>query len=194
MGDAERQPSQGRQRGSGAGGPVPEPRFLAVGQVTGVHGVRGEIKVAVLTEDPGRFRQLSRVWLGLDDREPVPWPLEGYRLHKGRALLKLEGCDDRNMAASLRQYLVLVPLEEAIPQEEGEYYEHQIVGLEVWTTSGERLGEIEEILYTGANEVYIVRSDGPGRQEILIPAIEEVVLEIDLEAGRLTIEPMEGLL
>jgi 16S rRNA processing protein RimM len=190
--DAARQSSPKEQWGSGATG-VPEPRFLAVGQVAGAHGIRGEIKVNILTDDPERFGRLSRVWLGRDEEEPVPWPLEGYRLHHGRALLKLEGCDNRTLAESLRAHLVLVPLEEAIPLEEDEYYEHQIIGLGVWTSSGERLGEIEEILYTGANEVYIVRSDEPGRKEILIPAIEEVVLEIDLEAGRMTIEPLAGL-
>jgi 16S rRNA processing protein RimM len=190
--DAARQSPPEERRGSGATG-IPEPRFLAVGQVAGAHGVRGEIKVTILTQEPERFGRLSRVWLGPDDHDPVPWTLEGHRLHHGRALLKLEGCDNRNAAESLRAYLVLVPLAEAIPLEEDEYYEHQIIGLVVWTASGERLGQIEEILYTGANEVYIVRSDKPGRREILIPAIEEVVLEIDLEAGRMTIEPLEGM-
>ncbi len=189
---AARQSSSEEQRGSGAT-EVPEPRFLAVGQVAGAHGVRGEIKVSILTQEPERFGRLSRVWLGRDDQQPVPWTLEGYRLHHGRALLKLKGCDNRNIAESLRTLLVLVPLEEAIPLEEDEYYEHQIVGLAVWTSSGEWLGEIEEILYTGANEVYIVRGHEPGRKEILIPAIEDVVLEIDLAAGRMTIEPLEGL-
>jgi 16S rRNA processing protein RimM len=190
--DAARQSSPEEHRGSGATG-IPEPRFLAVGQVTGAHGVHGEIKVNILTQEPDRFGRLSHVWLGPDDNDPVPWTLEGYRLHHGRALLKLEGCDNRNMAESLRAHLVLVPLAEAIPLEEGEYYEHQIVGLAVWTASGELLGQIEEILYTGANEVYIVRGDRPDRKEILVPAIEEVVLEIDLAAGRMTIEPLEGM-
>lgn len=192
MEDAARRSPSEEQRGSGARG-VPEPRFLTVGQIAGAHGVLGEIRVNILTQEPERFGRLSRVWLGRDDQEPLPWLLEGYRLHRGRALLKLEGCDDRNMAASLRAYLVLVPLEEAIPLEEDEYYEHQIVGLVVWTASGERLGTIEEILYTGANEVYVVHSEDPARKEILVPAIEEVVLEVDLEAGRMTIEPLEGM-
>jgi 16S rRNA processing protein RimM len=191
--DAARQSPPEEQRGSGATG-VPEPRFLAVGEVVGAHGVEGEIKVTILTQEPERFGRLSRVWLGRDDQDPAPWVLEGYRLHKGRALLKLAGCDDRTMAQSLRANLVLVPLEEAIPLQEDEYYEHQIVGLVVWTTSGERLGEIVEILYTGANEVYVARSEDPARKEILVPAIEEVVREIDLESGRMTIEPLDGML
>ena len=188
------QQTTNRAEGSEGQGRPSEPRFLIIGSVVGSHGVRGEIKVQILTDDPHRFGLLKQVFIGLEDQEPTPWTLEGFRLHKGRALLKLEGCDDRSMAESLRPNLVLIPLEEAIPLEEDEYYEHQIVGLEVWTTSGEQLGKVEDILYTGANEVYIVRDQAPGGREILIPAIEDVVVEIDLEAGRITIEPLEGLL
>jgi 16S rRNA processing protein RimM len=114
-------------------------------------------------------------------------------LHKGRALLKLQGCDDRSTAETLRGYLVQIPIEQAIPLEEGEFFEHQIVGLQVWTSAGEHLGRVEEILYTGANEVYVIRSPQPGRAELLIPAIEDVVLEIDPQAGRLVVELIEGL-
>jgi 16S rRNA processing protein RimM len=159
----------------------------------GAHGVRGELKVEILTDDPHRFGRLDRVLVGLEDEEPVAWPLEGYRLHKGRALLKLANCDDRNAAETLRGYLIQIPSEEALPLEEGEYYEHQVIGLDVWTAAGERLGELIEILYTGANDVYVVRGQGQAR-EILIPAIEGVVLAVDLEAGRLVVELPDGLL
>lgn len=188
--------AQGRKaepnRGSGEQGRAPEPRFLIVGQVTGAHGVRGELKVNVLTDDPQRFGRLARVFLGREHEEPVPWLLEGFRLHKSRILLKLHGCDDRTAAEAFRHCLVQIPVEEALPLAEDEYYEHQILGLAVWTASGQHLGKLTEILYTGANEVYVVHS--PDQREILIPAIEEVVLEIDLEAGRLTVELPEGLL
>lgn len=190
---AAHQPISEPEECSGERKRPPEPRFLAVGQIVGVHGVRGELKVDLLTEDPHRFRLLKRVFLGLEGEEPVPWPLMGYRLHKGRALLKLANCDDRTAAETLRGYLVLVPREEAIPLEEGEYFEHQILGLEVWTPVGEHLGKVVEILYTGANDVYVVHSAGPARHEILIPAIEEVVLEFDLDGGRLVVELPEGL-
>jgi 16S rRNA processing protein RimM len=167
---------------------------LAIGRVAGVHGLRGELKVKILTDDPHRFGLLDRVLVGLEGGEPVPWPLEGYRLHKGRALLKLGNCDDRATAETLRGHFIQVPLEEALPLEEGQYFEHQVVGLDVWTVDGEHLGEVVEIVYTGANEVYVIRRAGPGRREILIPAIEEVVLEVDLEGGRLIVELLEGLL
>jgi 16S rRNA processing protein RimM len=160
----------------------------------GAHGVRGELKVQILTVDARRFGLLEQVFIGLEDEEPVAWLLEGYRLHMGRVLLKLRGCDDRTAAAAMRGYLVQVPREEAIPLEEGEYFEHQILGLEVWTAAGELLGEVVDILYTAANEVYVVQGPNLGRRELLIPAIEDVVLEVDLEAGRLVVELLEGLL
>jgi 16S rRNA processing protein RimM len=133
------------------------------------------------------------VYLGPDGAQPVPWALDGYRLHKGRALLQLAECKDRDAAQAMRGALVQVPLEEAIPLEEGEYFEHQILGLEVWTSAGEHLGTVEEIIYTGSNEVYVVRGPGAEKQDILIPAIEDVVLQVDPEAGRLIVELPSGL-
>jgi 16S rRNA processing protein RimM len=183
-----------QESGSGEQGGSPEPRFLVIGQVVGVHGLQGELKVEILTEDPHRFGRLKQVFVGLEDEEPVPWPLERTRLHKGRALLKLENVDDRAAAEALRGYLIQVPLAESLPLEEGEYYEHQILGLGVWTAAGEHLGQIVEILYTGANDVYVVHSTGPDGREILIPAIPEAVLEVDLVGGRLVVELLEGLL
>lgn len=183
----------GQGGGSGGQGRAPEPRYLAVGLVIGAHGVRGELKVEILTEDPRRFRLLRRVFLGPEGQEPAPWPLKSYRMHKGRLLLQLEGCDNRTIAESMRGYLVQVPLEEAIPLNEGEYYEHQILGLDVWTEAGEYLGQVVEILYTGANDVYVIQDPESRRPEILIPAIQDVVLAVDLAAGRLVVRPIEGL-
>lgn len=94
-------------------------------------------------------------------------------------------------AAALRGKLLAIPQAEAMPLGEGEYFHHQILGLEVYTTTGERLGPIVEIMVTGSNDVYVVDRQG---QEVLIPAIADVVQEVDLEGGRLVIEVVEGLL
>jgi 16S rRNA processing protein RimM len=182
-----------KERGSGEQGRAPEPRFLIVGQVVGLHGVRGELKVDILTEDPHRFGQLREVFVGLNDEEPEAWVLQGYRLHKGYALLKLANCDDRETAENLRGTLIQIPREMAKPLEEGEYYEHQIIGLDVWTVAGEHLGKVVEILYTGANDVYVVQSTVSARREILLPAIADVVLEVDLAGGRMVVQVPEGL-
>jgi 16S rRNA processing protein RimM len=190
--DAERRPARESERGSGGRDRASEPRFLTVGQVVGAHGLQGELKVEILSDDPQRFARLKRVYLGLDDENPVACRVESTRLHGGRVLIKLEGCDDRTAAQARCGTLLFVPLAEAIPLAEGEYYEHQIVGLEVWTGAGDVLGKVVDILYTRANEVYVVQEEGTGR-EILLPAIEEVVEAIDLEAGRLVVHLMEGL-
>jgi 16S rRNA processing protein RimM len=165
---------------------------LTVGQVVGAHGVQGELKVAIVSDDPQRFSRLQHVFAGPDDRDPAAYRVESTRLHGDYVLLKLEGCDDRTAAQAWRGTLLFVPLAEAIPLAEGEYFEHQIVGLEVWTTAGEFLGRVIDILYSRANEVYVVRDEST-RREILLPAIEEVVQAIDLEAGRLVVHLLEGL-
>jgi 16S rRNA processing protein RimM len=143
--------------------------------------------VEIMTDFPDRFALLRKVYLG---PRAVPFALEGFRLHKGSALLKLEGCHDRATVEKLRGQLVQIPIEEAMPLEQDEYYEHQIVGLAVWTAEGERLGTVDEIISTGSNDVYVVRGE---ERDILIPAIEDVVLEINLAKGRLMVELMEGL-
>ena len=178
---------------------APEPRYLAVGQIIGVHGVHGEVKATILTDDPSRFDFLTHVFVGPDGAEPVAYGLEGYRLHQKWLLIKLEGVDDRNRAETLRGQLVQVSIEEAVPLAADEYYEHQIIGLEVWTTDGQDLGQVVEILYTRAHQVYVVQSADVqsaqgSRREILIPAVASVVREVNLETGRLLVELPEGLL
>ncbi len=165
-----------------------EPRYLVIGRVARPWGTRGEVKVKILTDFPDRFSLLQTVYLG---PKAVPFGLESSRLHGGAALLKLAGCHDRTSVEALRGQLVQIPFEEAIPLEQDEYYVHQIIGLAVWTADGEYLGTLDEVISTGANEVYVVRDEG---REVLIPAIDEVVLEISLAQGRLIVELLEGLI
>jgi 16S rRNA processing protein RimM len=172
---------------------MPEPRHLAVGRVLRPHGVRGEVRVQVLTDFPERLSQHAAFYLAHPDSpEDVQHrAVETMRFHQQVLLLKLEGCDDRNRAEELRDLLVLIPIEDAAPLEEGEYYHFQVIGVEVETASGEELGRVTEVLETGANDVYVVR--GP-RGEVLIPAIESVVRELDLEANRMVVSPLPGML
>lgn len=163
-----------------------EPRYLVVGQVVKPHGVRGEVAVEIMTDFPRRFALLDKVYL-----EGKAFALENFRLHKGRALLKLAGCDDRRAAEDLRGKLVQIPVGEAMPLGKDEYYVHQIMGLKVWTTEGELLGQVSEVLSTPANDVYVVWGEG---QEMLIPAIEDVVVKVDLAERKLVVEPIEGLI
>ncbi len=163
------------------------PEFLAVGRVLRPHGVRGELLLEALTDSPGPLSGVDTVYLG-DAAEPHP--LAGARLHRGRLLIRLQDCADRDAAEAFRGQLVQIRIGEAAPPPPGSYYHHQIVGLAVVTDEGEALGEVTEILETGSNDVYVV-SGSSG--EILLPALTSVILKVDLEAKRMTVHLLEGL-
>jgi 16S rRNA processing protein RimM len=172
---------------------VPEPCYLLVGRVLRPHGVRGELRIEIVTDYPERLVQHTHFYLSHPDFPAAVQrhPVEGIRFHKEVLLLKLGGCDDRDAANHLRGMLVQIPIADAVPLEEGEYYLFQLVGVQVETENGERLGQIVEVIETGANDVYIVR--GP-RGEVLLPAVDEVILELDLESKRMVVRPLPGML
>lgn len=164
------------------------PEHLTIATVLAPFGIRGELKVRIETDFPERFAHLTHVYLG-PDREPFEF--EGFRLHQSFGLLKLKGCDSRTEAERLRNWEVQIPTEEAVPLPPGQYYTYQIEGLAVYTEDGEHLGIVEEILFTGSNAVYVTR--GP-RDEVLIPALKDVLLEVNEEAGRMVVRLPPGLL
>ncbi len=164
------------------------PRYLIIGRVLKPWGVRGEIKIEILTEFPNRFASLRQVFIGDDAKS---FSVERARLHGNAALIKLKGIDTPEQAEPLRDQLVQVELADAVKLPKGKLYLYQMIGLRVVTTEGETLGEITDVLDTGANDVYVVKD---AAREILIPAIEDVVKEISLERGEVVIKLMEGLI
>lgn len=168
----------------------PELRYLAIGRVVRAHGLRGEISVTVLTEFPDRFETTEWVYLG-NEFEAEAYRLEQFRWHKKNILLTLAGVTNRTEAEKLRGQFVQVPVEEAVLLPEGSYYLYQLIGLRVVTTAGDELGSITEIIETGANDVYVVERDG---RQILLPAIIEVIQVIDLEAGQMVVQLIDGLI
>jgi 16S rRNA processing protein RimM len=166
-----------------------EPRFLVIGEVMKPHGVRGEVRVLPHTDLPERFTWLKTVYLG--EKNPRPVVVEAARLHQNLILLKLAGYDDRDAADSLRGEWLQVPESEAIPLEEGEYFLYQLVGLAVFSDEGEHLGELTRVLETGANNVFVVTG---ADREILLPDIDDVILAIDFDNGRMTVHLLPGLL
>ncbi len=169
------------------------PQYLSLGKILRPHGIRGELRMQILTDYPERIPALKTVYLGRALKPPVSaYAVEGMRYHKGYGLLKLKSIDTRNQAEELRQLLVMVDIENAVPLEKGELYFFQLIGLSIQTEDGKTLGKITEVLETGANDVYIV--DSPEYGEILIPATDETIIEIDVEAGSLTVGLPDGLL
>ncbi len=174
---------------------VDKPRFLLLGEVLRPHGVRGELRVRLLTDYPERISTMEYIHLGKDPHSEVAaeYNVEHLRLHQeGYALLKLKAVDDRDAADLLRQLFVMVPLEDAVPLEEGEFYLYQLIGITVQTEDGTPLGTLREVLETGANDVYII--DSPVHGEILIPVTEETVLDTRINDGLMIVRLPEGLL
>lgn len=167
-----------------------EPRFLIIGRIVKAHGIRGEVAVEVLTDFPERFATMTTVYLG-GEGEARPVTLSKHRWHKERVLLTFAGITDRNQAEGLKGLFIQIPLDEAMPLDEDHYYLYQLIGLQVVTRQGQVLGKVVEFIETGANGVYVVQS---GRKKILLPAIPEVILDIDLAAGTITVNLIDGLI
>ena len=171
---------------------MPRPRenasqeYVAVGRILGPWGLGGDLKVEPLTDFPERFALGSSLYV-----EGVAYVIESCRWHKGKVYIKLSGIDSATAAGALRQRFLEVPEEELKPLSEGEYYQFQILGLEVRTTEGQPLGKVTQILSTGSNDVFVVHGEGG---ELLIPALDDVIKAIDLDGGWMEVELMEGLL
>jgi 16S rRNA processing protein RimM len=181
-------PSQANQQL--AGSPVEgEPLFLVVGKLRHSHGLRGEILMEVVTDFPERIRPGNNLYIG-DNHQPMR--IASCRVHSGNLLLAFDGIDTPEEVGQLRNQWVYVPASDRPPLSEGEYYHHQLLGLEVTSEEGAELGKITHILETGANDVYVVRSDSG--KEVLLPAIQSVILNIDLENGQVLVHLLPGLL
>jgi 16S rRNA processing protein RimM len=162
-------------------------QYLDVGRIVAPFGLAGELRVMPLTDFPERFAEMKTVLVGESHRR---YRVLGARATRGQVLLKLRGVNDVNAAEALRGELLRVPLSEAMELGEGEYFWYQIIDAEVVTTAGQALGKVADIIKTGANDVYVVRGS---RGEVLIPAIEDVVREVDVDAGRIVVELIPGL-
>jgi len=161
------------------------PELVDAGAITGIHGIIGEVRFTPEVDlHPLQGMEIRLANSRIPDKL---WLIERARPHKGYLILKLKGCDTRNDAESLRGSRVMVPLDAVAPLVEGEYLIDDIIGLKVYTVYGDFLGEVEEVMKTGANDVYVVG-------KYLIPAIHDVVREIDIEQHRMVIDPIEGML
>ena len=160
----------------------PDEGFVAVGRVQAPFGLKGELKVTSLTENPDRFRAKAKVWAG---QQPVT--LATVREAGGFVYVTLKGFPDRASVERFRHALLQVPESELPELEEGEYYRFQLIGLNVVARDGTPLGVLDEVIETGATDVYRVRTpDGP---DLLLAATDDVVLSIDLAAKRMVVDP-----
>jgi 16S rRNA processing protein RimM len=164
--------------------------YMAVGHIVGVHALRGEIKLEPYTDFPERFVPGELFWMG---EELAKMELASVRSHKNVLLLRFVGIEDRSAAERLRGQWLFIEETEAVSLEEGSYWIHDLLGMQVTDTSGNLLGRVVEVLATGANDVYVVRPADSERQELLLPAIPEVILAVDLATRTMRVQLLDGL-
>ena len=165
-------------------------QFLRVGVISSTHGIRGEVKVFPTTDDVKRFKKLKNVILDTG-REHLNLEVEGVKFFKQFVILKFKGIDNINDIEKYKGKDLLVDRANAVRLRKDEYFVVDLIGLEVFTEDGEKFGTMKDVLETGANDVYIIDSLNYG--EVLIPAIKQCVLDIDIEANKMVIHLMKGL-
>ena len=169
------------------GSPSGEPVFLAVGQLGKPHGVRGEVTLNVFTDFPERLRAGATLFIG---NEYTPMIIRHARPSGAKILLTFDEIQNPEQAVSLRNQMVFIRMEEIPPLPEGEYYHHQLLGLRVESEEGQDLGRLEEILPTGANDVYLIRL--PDGRELLLPVIEGILVDVDFQVGVMRVQVLPG--
>ncbi len=171
-----------------------EPEFLLLGEILRPHGIRGELRMRMLTDYPERISAIGSVFVGRspNDSAAKRYRVQAMRMHKNYGLLKLKTIADRNDAEVLRGLFVMVRLEDAVPLEDGEFYLYQLIGMSVVTHDNVLLGSVTDIIETGANDVYVVHGTRYG--EVLVPVTDETILETDVAARRIIVRLPEGLL
>lgn len=168
--------------------PEDGPFFVVMGKLRKPHGIRGEMVMTVLTDFPDLLDPGQEVFVG-EDYQPLT--VRSVRWHRDDILIAFEEYEDRDLVGVHRNRLLFLAVEELPELPEEEYFFHEMIGLKVVTDTGRELGTLAEILDTGANDVYVVQQEGKG--DILLPATEEVILEIDLEENKMTVHLLPGL-
>lgn len=163
--------------------------WVAIGEVAGSFGIRGELKIAPLTDFPDRFARTATVYLGEDH---VPYQVVRAHPHKQHILLALAGVKDRDAAERLRGLRVWIPAPELTPLAADQFYLHDLIGLRVRHVDGRDLGAIADVIATPGADLFLVRGT-PNGQDVLLPAVKAFIKAVDLAAGTVLVDPIPGL-
>ena len=165
--------------------------YLPAGRITTTHGIKGEVKVYPEVDDPDRFSLFKEVYLRSGSKL-VPVEIENVKFFKKTVILKFKGIDDINDAVKYRDYEVMARREDIAELSEDQYFDADILGLLVQDSSGSELGSVSQVLHGSGNDVYVIKN-GTGK-EIMIPAVKRFVTSVDIEKGRMTVNPLPGML
>ncbi len=160
--------------------------FFTIGHIVAPHGVRGDVRIYPDTDFPERFLEMKYAYI-----DGVKYAVKEARFHKRVVLVKFDGIDDRNGAASLVKKEIQIPRTELMPLAEGQYYIFDIIGCSVFDKSGNLLGEVTDVLKTGSNDVYVVT--GEDGNEVLLAVIPDVILSVDVGAKKIIADPPEWI-
>ena len=165
--------------------------MLRVGVITSPHGIKGEVKVFPTTDDAKRFKELKKVILDTG-KEYIPMEIEHVKFFKNMVILKFRGYDNINEIEKYKSRDLLITRDQAVDLDPDEYFITDLIGLTVVSDQGAELGTLKDVLETGANDVYVVAmKDG---KELMLPAIGDCILNVDLEQGRMEVHVLEGLM
>ena len=165
--------------------------MLRVGVITSPHGIKGEVKVFPTTDDAKRFKELKKVILDTG-KEYIPMEIEHVKFFKNMVILKFRGYDNINEIEKYKSRDLLITRDQAVDLAPDEYFITDLIGLAVVSDQGVELGTLKDVLETGANDVYVVAmKDG---KELMLPAIGDCILNVDLEQGRMEVHVLEGLM
>lgn len=165
---------------------------LVVARIGRAHGIKGEVTVEVRTDEP-ELRLAPGAVLATDPASAGPLTIETGRVHSGRLLLRFQGVGDRNAAEALSNTLLIAEVDpDELPEGEDEYYDHQLIDLDVVTKDGTQVGRITEISHLPSQDLFVV--ERPDGSEVLVPFVEEIVTDVDLQEQRAVIDPPPGLI
>lgn len=163
--------------------------YFVIGKIVNTQGIKGEVRVIPSTDSPERFELLKEIYV--DKRGTIEkLEIQNVRYHKQFVLLKIKGIDDMTTAETFKNCEIRIPKELALPLDENEYYISDLYDMAVFTNEGEDLGFIKDIIFTGANDVYVVKNN---ENEILIPAIKQCILKVDIKENKMTVKLLNGL-
>ena len=166
--------------------------MFTIGKIINTHGIKGEVKVKQITDFMERFNVGSVIYLIDTNEQIIPLEIASVRTQKDYLLIRFTGYDSINEVESFKGLMLKIKNEQLTPLNEHEFYFHEIIGCTVSDLCGTKIGVVDSILTPGANDVWVIKDDQ--HKEFLIPYIQDVVKEIDVENKQITIEPMEGLL
>ncbi|MFZ5988451.1 MAG: ribosome maturation factor RimM [Bacillota bacterium] len=167
--------------------------YMEVGKIINTHGVRGELKIMPLTDDPGRFEKLKSVYISPKISEEMrKYNIQSVKYQKNFVILKLLEIDDMDTAQGLKEQFVIIDRKDAVKLPKDAYFICDLLGMDVFDESGKQLGVLKDILQTGSNDVYVVRDEN--KKEILIPALKTVVKDISIDDRKITVNLPQGLI